>query len=76
MTYPLIEGAYLRDLLEQPDALQRTLTLALPEGLSGIATRLAGPQPPFMVLTGMGYLLSCFESPRDSGWQNRESVLP
>jgi len=54
MTYPLIEGAYLRDLLEQPDALRRTLTLALPEGLSGIATRLAGPQPPFMVLTGMG----------------------
>jgi glucosamine--fructose-6-phosphate aminotransferase (isomerizing) len=54
MTYPLIEGAYVRDLLEQPDALRRTLTSPLPGGLFGIATQLAGPQPPFMVLTGMG----------------------
>jgi len=54
MTYPLIEGAYVRDLLEQADALRQTLTLPLPDSLSGIATLLAGPQPPFLVLTGMG----------------------
>lgn len=54
MTYPLIEGAYIRDLLDQADALRRTLTLPLPKELAGIAARLAGPQPPFVVLTGMG----------------------
>lgn len=54
MTNQLIEGPYVRDLLGQPDALRRTLTLPLPEGIFGIATRLAGPRPPFMVLTGMG----------------------
>ena len=53
-TYPLIEGAYVRDLLEQPDALRHTLTVPLPDSLYRIATRLAGPHPPFVVLTGMG----------------------
>jgi glucosamine--fructose-6-phosphate aminotransferase (isomerizing) len=54
MTYPLIEGAYLRDILDQADALRRTLTLPIPANLAGIAARLAGPQPPFVILTGMG----------------------
>jgi glucosamine--fructose-6-phosphate aminotransferase (isomerizing) len=54
MTYPLIEGAYIRDLLDQADALRRTLALPLPKDFSRIAARLTGPQPPFVVLTGMG----------------------
>jgi fructoselysine-6-P-deglycase FrlB-like protein len=54
MTYPLIEGAYLRDLLEQPDALRRTLALPLADELLEIGASLRGPRPPFVVLTGMG----------------------
>ncbi len=54
MTYPLIEGAYVRDLMEQADALRSTLTLPLPDGLSRFARLLAAPHPPLVVLTGMG----------------------
>lgn len=54
MTFPLIEGAYVQDLLEQANSLQRTQSLPLPNELLRIAERLNGPKPPFIVLTGMG----------------------
>jgi glutamine---fructose-6-phosphate transaminase (isomerizing) len=54
MTCPPIEGAYVRNLLEQADSLRRTQALPLPTELLEISTRLRGPQPPFVVLTGMG----------------------
>jgi glutamine---fructose-6-phosphate transaminase (isomerizing) len=54
MTYPPIEGAYLRDLLNQGDCLRRTLDQPLPAELMGVAERLQGPRPPLVVLTGMG----------------------
>jgi glucosamine--fructose-6-phosphate aminotransferase (isomerizing) len=54
MTQPLIEGAYLRDVLDQGDCLRRTAALPLPVNLTGIAERLQGPHPPLVILTGMG----------------------
>lgn len=54
MTFPVIEGAYIRDLQDQADALRRTLKSRLPKDLAPIAARLEGPQPPFVILTGMG----------------------
>jgi glucosamine--fructose-6-phosphate aminotransferase (isomerizing) len=53
-TYPLAEGAYLSDLLEQPAALRRTVATPLPKGLSKIAQQCKSRFPPFVVLTGMG----------------------
>jgi glucosamine--fructose-6-phosphate aminotransferase (isomerizing) len=53
-TYPVIEGAYVRDLLEQADSLRRTLATPLPAELSGVAARLRTPQRPSVILTGMG----------------------
>jgi fructoselysine-6-P-deglycase FrlB-like protein len=54
MTCPPIEGAYVRNLQEQADSLRRTLALPLPTELLEIGARLRGPQPPFVILTGMG----------------------
>lgn len=54
ISYPLLEGAYLRDLLEQADCLRRTRGLDLPRDLKEIASRLQSPRPPFLILTGMG----------------------
>jgi glutamine---fructose-6-phosphate transaminase (isomerizing) len=54
MTLPVIEGAYLADLLDQPDSLRRTLSLTLPTELSVLSDRLHGNDAPFVVLTGMG----------------------
>lgn len=54
MTHPIIEGAYFHDLLEQGNALRRTLAKPLPDSLSEFARMLANPQPPFVLLTGMG----------------------
>lgn len=53
-TYPLAEGAYLSDLLEQPAALRRTVATPLPEGLAKIAQQCRSRHSPFVVLTGMG----------------------
>jgi glucosamine--fructose-6-phosphate aminotransferase (isomerizing) len=53
-TYALAQGAYLSDLLEQPEALRRTIAEKLPARLAGIATQFCGSNPPFVVLTGMG----------------------
>jgi len=53
-TYPVIEGAYVRDLLEQADSLRRTLATPLPAELSDVAKRLRAAQPPSVILTGMG----------------------
>ena len=53
-SFPLVEGAYLKDLLEQADCLRRTQALELPGSLRDVAKRLRAPQPPFVVLTGMG----------------------
>ncbi len=54
MTQPLIEGAYLRDVMDQGECLRRTAALPLPVELMGVAERLQGPHPPLVVLTGMG----------------------
>jgi glucosamine--fructose-6-phosphate aminotransferase (isomerizing) len=53
-TFPLIEGAYLRDLLEQPEALRRTIATPLPSNLAEMARLFRSKYPPFVVLTGMG----------------------
>jgi len=53
-TYPVIEGAYVRDLLEQPASLRRTLATPLPAELTDVGKRLRAPQPPSVILTGMG----------------------
>lgn len=54
-THPIIEGQYLRDILDQPRALTATLgQLELPKELSVLARRLHGSQIKRIVLTGMG----------------------
>ena len=51
----VIEGAYLGDILNQPQALENTLaTLALSRELDGLAARLSKGKFQRVVLTGMG----------------------
>jgi glucosamine--fructose-6-phosphate aminotransferase (isomerizing) len=51
----IIEGPYLRDVLDQPRALERTLArLEASRALEDIARRLRGGVRPRVVLTGMG----------------------
>lgn len=50
----LIEGMYVRDLLQQTEALQRTLQEAIPDGVAQLAAWVASAQPPLILLTGMG----------------------
>lgn len=51
----LIEGPYLRDILDQPRALRETAeSLAVPPALRAVAGRLAGGGYRRVVLTGMG----------------------
>jgi glutamine---fructose-6-phosphate transaminase (isomerizing) len=52
---PIIEGPYLRDILDQPRALRETLArLALAPELEAVAARLAHSGFRHVVLTGMG----------------------
>lgn len=54
-TYPIVEGQYLRDILDQPRALAATLgQLEIPEDLGIPATRLREGKVKRVVLTGMG----------------------
>jgi len=51
----VVEGAYLRDILDQPRALQATLSaLDVSQELAGLARRLAAGRFLRVVLTGMG----------------------
>lgn len=50
----VIEGAYIRDILEQPDAIARTLALPLPANLAEFRSKLCSANPPSVILTGMG----------------------
>jgi glucosamine--fructose-6-phosphate aminotransferase (isomerizing) len=53
--YPLIEGNYLHDILDQPDALRRTMATKVPAEFAALAESWrASSQRPFVVLTGMG----------------------
>ena len=53
--FSVIEGAYLRDILDQPRALDETLAgLGVSETLHQLATRLRGGKFKSVVLTGMG----------------------
>jgi len=55
MIYNIIENDYVRDILDQPRALEATLRgLALPDGLPPIRRRLEGGELRRIVLTGMG----------------------
>ncbi len=51
---PVSESLYLSDLLEQPEALQRTLALPVSSGLADFSDRLNASDSPFVILTGMG----------------------
>ncbi|MGA7080435.1 MAG: SIS domain-containing protein [Terriglobales bacterium] len=54
-THPIIEGQYLRDILDQPRALTATLEqLVVPKELSVMAQRLREGKTKRIVLTGMG----------------------
>lgn len=54
-TYPVIEGQYLRDILDQPRAMSATLEqLEIPKELGSVATRLREGKIRRVVLTGMG----------------------
>jgi glutamine---fructose-6-phosphate transaminase (isomerizing) len=53
--FPVIEGAYLRDILDQPRALEETLAgLKVSENLHQLVTRLQQGMFKTVVLTGMG----------------------
>ena len=53
--FSIIEGAYLRDILDQPHALEHTLaSLEVPSALQSIATKLRNGGFRSVVLTGMG----------------------
>ena len=53
--YRIIEGEYLRDILDQPGALAATLEgLSVPDGLPPIAQQLKQGELKRVVLTGMG----------------------
>lgn len=53
--FSIIEGAYLRDILDQPRSLDETLAgLEVPETLHRLATRLRAGEFKAVVLTGMG----------------------
>jgi len=53
--FGVIEGAYLHDLLDQPQALENTFkALDRPKDLLGLASRLARKKFQRIVLTGMG----------------------
>lgn len=55
MNYPIIEGAYLSDVLDQPHALAATEAgLVIPEHLDVLAARLTRGELGPVVLTGMG----------------------
>jgi len=55
MIYNIIENDYVRDILDQPRALEATLRgLALPDGLPPIRRRLEEGELRRIVLTGMG----------------------
>jgi glucosamine--fructose-6-phosphate aminotransferase (isomerizing) len=58
----IIEGAYLRDILAQPQALTNTLEglRYLPDGLASVAHRLARGEIGNVVLTGMGSSFHAF----------------
>jgi len=54
-THPIIEGPYLRDVLDQPTALAATLReLRISGELTALAERLRGGRIQRIVLTGMG----------------------
>ena len=53
-SYPLIEGPYTRDLLEQPEALLRASRVQLPAELHTIGVRVRRDPSMTVVLTGMG----------------------
>jgi glucosamine--fructose-6-phosphate aminotransferase (isomerizing) len=54
-THPIIEGQYLRDILDQPRALAATLErLEIPQELNVLAQRLRDGKIKRVVLTGMG----------------------
>jgi glucosamine--fructose-6-phosphate aminotransferase (isomerizing) len=54
-THPIIEGQYLRDILDQPSALTATLgQLEVPKELDVLARRLREGKIKRVVLTGMG----------------------
>jgi len=54
-TYPIVEGQYLRDILDQPRALAATLgQLEVPKELDVLARRLREGKIKRIVLTGMG----------------------
>jgi glucosamine--fructose-6-phosphate aminotransferase (isomerizing) len=54
-TYNIIENDYVRDILDQPRALEATLRgLNIPNGLPQILRRLEGEELRRVVLTGMG----------------------
>jgi glutamine---fructose-6-phosphate transaminase (isomerizing) len=54
-THPIIEGQYLRDILDQPRALTATLgQLEIPKELNVLARRLREGEIKRVVLTGMG----------------------
>ena len=54
-TYPIVEGQYLRDILDQPRALAATLgQLEVPKELDVLARRLREGKIKRVVLTGMG----------------------
>jgi glucosamine--fructose-6-phosphate aminotransferase (isomerizing) len=55
MACNIIENDYVRDILDQPRALEATLRgLSVPDGLPLILRRLEGGELPRVVLTGMG----------------------
>jgi len=49
-----IEGAYFRDILDQPAALRRNLATPAPGGLAEFAAAWRASDKPFVILTGMG----------------------
>jgi len=54
-TFQIVEGQYLRDILDQPRALSATLEqLEIPKELSALATRLRDGAIKRIVLTGIG----------------------
>lgn len=53
-SFPMIEGPYVLDLLEQPQALRRANAVQLPVALQAVRERLLRDPGTTVVLTGMG----------------------
>jgi glutamine---fructose-6-phosphate transaminase (isomerizing) len=53
-TYSVTKGLYVSDILEQPEVLQRTLSIPLPDSLHSFAAKVREQESPFVLLTGMG----------------------